>query len=161
MRNFGNFQQPSLMQERESGTRRLLVCMLATGMLTTVACTRMPVSQSDFKSDKVNTGKMQVVADTLIGTTARYVDASSGVVVEISVLSEYFSAGGRKCRKFLQGGSSPLLSSSLNTGAAIESDAINNVLLEIPSRSHATTNRLACEDGKKGWIEIPIHSIAG
>jgi len=142
MRNSGNFQQQSLMLQINSIVRQSLVYLFATAMLTTAACTRIPVAHQQNVAERVvNTGKMQVVGQTGVGTTARYVDATSGASVEISVLSEYFSAGGRKCRRFLQGTSSNLLSASATPDRAIKG--------------------LACEDRKNGWIEIPVHSIAG
>jgi len=163
MRNTGNLQQQPLMQKNEPFTRRIFACLLAGGVLTTAACTRMPIEHSQSVSQRVNSGKMQVVAESSVGSTTGYIDSTSGATVEITVLSEYFSAGGRKCRRFLQGDGASL--SSAGQGNGLNSDtssaADNGVLLERSTKSDKATNRLACEDSKNGWIEIPIHSIAG
>jgi len=145
----------------ESTLGRALVCLFAGGLLTTSACTRMPVSDTQLRTERVNTEAMHVVAETRVGATTRYVEFTTGATVEISVLSEYFSAGGRKCRRFLQGNLSPLssLDSGLRTDLESNSGTGNSLLPENPSKTAAATKRLACEDSKNGWVEIPVHSI--
>lgn len=159
MRNSGNLQQQPLMAKIRSTVRQLLVCLLAGSVFTIAACTRMPVQNNDAKPESVSTGKIQLVARTPVGATTRYIDPASGAAVEISVLSEYFSAGGRKCRRFSQGSGASLLASDLSTGA--NSEVSNGGVLVNTSGSEATTSGLACEDRNSGWIEIPLHSIAG
>ncbi len=151
MRNSGNFQQQSLMLRIRKKVKSVAVCLFAGGVLTTTACTRMPVNNASVMPDQVSAGKMQLVAQASVGTTTRYVDAESGRTVVISVLSEYFSAGGRKCRRFSQSSGTSLL------GSATASDLSAASLEPL----EPTTNGLACEDSKRGWIEIPIQSIEG
>lgn len=130
MRNSGNFQQQPLMLNAESRSmRQLAVCLLAGMALTTTACTRMPVAHHAVVPEQVNAGKLQLVAQALVGTSSRYTDSRTGAAVEISVLSEYFSASGRTCRRFIE------------------------------SAPGGGTEGLACQDKKNGWIEIPIQSI--
>ena len=130
MRNSGNFQQQSLMLNAGTTMQRLIVCLLVGGVLSTTACTRMPVEQHAEMPQRVNNGKMRVVAQSVIGTASRYIHPDTAVAVEISVLSEYFSAGGRTCRRFTETG------------------------------PNGVSSGLACQDKKNGWSEIPIQSIA-
>ena len=118
MRDSGNLQQQPMMMKIGSGARQLMIYLFAGSVLATTACTRMPLEQSLVKPAQVSTGKIQLVAQTLVGTTTRYVDPTSGATVEISVLSEYFSAGGRKCRRFSQ--------SSSTTGQGNGQDSVAN-----------------------------------
>ena len=130
MRNSGNFQQQPLMLKAGTTMRHLFVCLLMGGVLFTSACTRMPIEHRAAMPQPVNTGKMQVVAQSVIGAANRYVHPGAGVAVEIAVLSEYFSAGGRTCRRFTETG------------------------------PNGVSSGLACQDKKNGWTEIPIQSIA-
>jgi hypothetical protein len=130
MRNSGNFQQQSLMLKAGTNTRSLFGCLMIAGVLFISACTRMPIEHRAEMPQPVNTGKMQVVAQSVIGTANRYIDPVTAVVVEIAVLSEYFSAGGRNCRRFTETG------------------------------PNGVSSGLACQDEKIGWTEIPIQSIA-
>lgn len=70
--------------------------------------------------------KMQAVATAEIGTPSRYVDRESGMTVELIVLSEYFSANGRNCRRFVEG------------NGARESSGVG------------------CQDAREGWVELPL-----
>ena len=160
----GNLQQQPLMMNFGSSVRQLIICLLVGSVLTTTACTRLPVEQSQIKPVQVSTGKIQLVAQALVGTTTRYVDPASGATVEISVLSQYFSAGGRKCRRFSESSSTPLQDGQV-TGSGQDSgestDPNNSGLLTESSAPVATTKGLACEDSSNGWIEIPLNTIAG
>ena len=161
----GNLQQQPLMMNFGSSARQLMVCLIVGSVLVTSACTRLPVEQGQAKSVQVSTGKIQLVGQTLVGTTTRYVDSASGATVEISVLSEYFSAGGRKCRRFSQSTGAPLSGSGQVPASwqdsGTSSAVSNSVLLTKNTGSVVTTKGLACEDDSKGWIEIPLNSIAG
>ena len=160
----GNLQQQPLMMNFGSSARQLMVCLIVGSVLVSSACTRLPVEQGQAKSVQVSTGKIQLVGQTVVGTTTRYVDSASGTTVEISVLSEYFSAGGRKCRRFSESSSTPLQDGQV-TGSGQDSgestDPNNSGLLTESSAPVATTKGLACEDSSNGWIEIPLNSIAG
>lgn len=159
MRDSGNLQQQPMMMKIGSGARQLMIYLFAGSVLATTACTRMPLEQSLVKPAQVSTGKIQLVAQTLVGTTTRYVDPTSGATVEISVLSEYFSAGGRKCRRFSQ--SSSTTGQGNGQDSVANSDLSNSELLTDIPASVSTTKGLACEDRSSGWIEIPLNAIAG
>ena len=159
MRDSGNLQQQPMMMKIGSGARQLMIYLFAGSLLATTACTRMPLEQNLVKPVQVSTGKIQLVAQTLVGTTTRYVDPASGAAVEISVLSEYFSAGGRKCRRFSQSSSTTGQGNGQDTGANSELGT-GELLTDIPG-SVTTTKGLACEDSSSGWIEIPLNAIAG
>jgi len=74
MRNSGNFQQQSLMLKAGTNTRSLFGCLMIAGVLFISACTRMPIEHRAETPQPVNTGKMQVVAQSVIGTANRYID---------------------------------------------------------------------------------------
>lgn len=141
MRYSGNFQQQSLMLNIKRASTGILFGIVAL----TTACTRMPVETSQAQLSRVaaTSDQIQWVAQSIVGTTTRYVDSTSGVESRISVLSEYFSASGRLCRQFIE-----------------ERDYSARDNLENSTLPITTENRLACQDKENGWIEIPVQSFA-
>jgi len=146
----GNFQQQSLMLKIHSICKTISVWLIASSVLTSAACTRMPVQPGQPALVNTDFAKMQTVAQTSVGATARYTDTASGAAVEILVLSEYFSAAGRKCRRF-----SEVSLFNPGNGDLTDGQAVVRV------GDIGTQERLACDDVKKGWIEIPVDSITG
>lgn len=156
MRPSGNLQQQPLMGEtlamvrlppRVKQTRLLLVAAIA--LLT--ACTRMPVEHQAVVPERAQDNRLQVIAQTAIGASARYIDATTGVAVTVSVLSEYFSAAGRNCRKF----------SESRSRQTVVADAANIADTNANEGSTPSAFGLVCRDAKQGWVEVPVHSIAG
>ena len=162
MRHSGNLQQQPLMGETLAMVRlqrcvkhSRLLAVAAIALLT--ACTRMPVEHQAVVPERAQDNRLQVIAQTGIGASARYIEASTGVAVTVSVLSEYFSAAGRNCRKFSESRSRQTVvadtANSAGTSVNVNTD-VNTGLA--PSKIG-----LVCRDAKQGWVEVPVHSIAG
>ncbi len=113
---------------------RLLLCTIL--MLISVACTRMPADYGNSAVRPVSvtagsTGVMELIAGARIGLPQTFVDPGTGLTSTVTVLSEYFSANGRSCRRYTQH----------------MSNAANPV------------DRLSCKDQRSGWQDIPVSHI--
>lgn len=73
---------------------------------------------------------LTLISDARIGATQTHVDPITGLASTVRVVSEYFSANGRSCRRFTQ---------HFSNAAAPE-------------------NKLACR-ARDGWQEVPVASI--
>ncbi len=73
--------------------------------------------------------KAQAVASAAIGVPQVFVDQQLGTSVELLVQSEYFSANGRKCRRYTQTG------------------------------NETSTNGVSCQDAVNGWVDIPLSAF--
>lgn len=105
-------------------------------MFSISACTRMPAEYRDNYRVPVamptDNNKLDVVASAVIGSPTMYTDQITGLSTQITVISEYFSANGRICRRYTE--RQALIASS--------------------------SSRLGC-NGDNGWVEIPVDSFAG
>lgn len=174
MRNSGNIQQQSLMPESHPISRQINIGLLTALVLFTTACTRMPIAHSQLQPQPAVAGKMQLVGQTGIGSTARYIDSNTGATVNISVLSEYFSASGRKCRRYLEG-SDAFVDRALVDKALADKALVDNAMMQSEmtsgqsigksefsvSTSQQVKKRLACQDSHNGWVDIQLQSITG
>ena len=104
--------------------------------LLIVGCTTAPDKYRSAGSSSISqlmpatlaaqSSKMQAVATAEIGSPSRYVDPESGMTVELIVMSEYFSANGRNCRRFVE------------VSGAQERSGVG------------------CQDAREGWVELPL-----
>ena len=101
-----------------------------------VGCTPMPVDYGGRVTSAVllqaeNRDVISLVANTRVGASETFVDPQTGLTSQVTVLSEYFSANGRSCRRFLQH----------------------------MSNAAAPVKKLSCKDQRNGWQEITVSHI--
>ncbi len=99
-------------------------------------CTRMPADYGGQVAGPVlvqtdNSGVISLVANARVGASQTFVDPQTGLTSQVTVLSEYFSANGRSCRRFSQH----------------------------MSNAAAPVKKLGCKDQRIGWQEIPVSHI--
>ncbi len=113
---------------------RIFVALLT--VLSVSACTTRPAEYrqdaSVQASRSTDDNKLSVIASAVIGRPTTYVDQATGLSTEIIVESEYFSANGRICRRFIERGAT----------------------------SDSSQYGLSCNGGN-GWVKIPVESFAG
>ena len=109
----------------------LSLCVFAAnGCSTTRDSNNLPAfNHSSVAASSTNTARTQAVAVAEIGVPQVYRDEESGKSIKLVVQSEYFSANGRLCRRF--------------------SEFVNG--LDVAG--------VSCQDGTRGWTEIPISSF--
>ncbi len=110
--------------------------LMLSMIIAAFGCTRMPANYSNTNTRPVlaetnNNELMQLVASARIGGVETFVDPVTGLASQITVLSEYFSANGRSCRRFSQH----------------------------LSNASAPRKKLGCKDSANGWREIPVSHI--
>jgi len=88
-------------------TRFYLSIALAVSVVIVNGCTRTPDAYRAGDSVATSAARessawLSLVGSVEIGVTERFVNRVTGEHTELTVTSEYFSANGRKCRRFVQ-----------------------------------------------------------
>jgi len=119
--------------------RIIWIALVATSVGLT-GCTTTPdkykrnyvASSNAFYSaadQMAGSSKMQAVGSARIGESRSYNDPATGGASQLIVRSEYFSANGRVCRRYVE------------------------------LSQNGTRDGLGCRDNERGWIEIPLAKL--
>ncbi len=109
--------------------------MVLVSLLVLTACTRMPIDRvADSRQPvaAVSSAKADRVAAASLNIPMAFTDRATGQSSQITVTSEYISANGRPCRRFL----------------------------ERSGTSAVASKGLSCQDSIQGWQEIPLATFA-